>query len=295
MPAPGVRGDLRTFNVAVNAAFKSALQGKTASLSAQFTTEVNMTTRRVEFPIAGTVGPLREWKGSRIVQGIMRDSYSIVAKRFEKTIAIPVEDEEDDNLEVYMPAINMLAYQASAWKDQQVFSSIEANGLAYDGVAFFATTHQELGANASNYTAGANASWYIFDTTKPIKPIIWGNRVAPKLTPRTAPDDPNVFDKDEYIYGVRARGGPGYGLWQAARKQKTALDAPSFEAAVTAMRTRVDEQGESLDIVPNLVVVPPSLEFDALRLFGRNILATGEENIHNQGIKWLVANRLTGA
>jgi phage major head subunit gpT-like protein len=292
---PGVKGDLRTFNVAVNAAFKTVLQGSQASQSAAFTTEVSMSTKRLEFPIAGTVGPLREWKGSRIIQSIIRDAYEIVAKKFEKTISIPVEDEEDDNLDVYMPAIRMLAYQTGAWKDQQVFKALEQNGNGYDKVPFFSTTHQEGGLNASNYVAGASPAWYLFDTTKPIKPVIWGNRVPPKVTPRTSDSDTHVFDKDEYLWGVRARGGSGYGLWQGARKQKTALDAPNFEAAVTAMRSRVDEEGETLDITPNLLVVPPALEFDAQRLFGRNILTTGEENIHNGGMKWITCNRLTGA
>jgi phage major head subunit gpT-like protein len=27
------------------------------------------------------------------------------------------------------------------------------------------------------------------------------------------PDDENVFKRDEFLYGVRARGAAGYGLW----------------------------------------------------------------------------------
>jgi phage major head subunit gpT-like protein len=292
---PGIIKDLRTFNVAVNAIFKTALQGNTKDVSARFTTVIPMSTKKVEFPIAGSVGPLREWKGSRIIQSIMRNSYELVTKKFEKTISISREEEEDDNLDVYLPGMKTLANQTANWKSQQIHAAILANGLGYDDVAFFATTHPELGLNAANYTAGANPSWYVFDTTTPMQPFIWGERVAPKVTPRTAPDDPHVFDRDEYIWGVRARGGPGYGLWQGAYKSKTALDATNFEAVVTAMRARVDEQGESLDIQPNLVVVPASLEWDAQRLFGKTVLSGGEENIHKGGIEWIVSNRLTGA
>lgn len=291
----GVKGDLRTFNVAVNAAFKTALQGKTAQKYAEFTTVIPMSGKEVEFPIAGTVGPLREWKGSRIIKSVIRNSYRIKNKKFEKTISIPVEDQEDDNLDVYMPAINMLAYQCAAWRDQQVFKALEANGKAYDDVAFFATTHQEGGVNVSNFAAGANPAYYVFDLSKPVKPLLWGERLAPKITPKTAPTDDNVFDKDEFLWGARARGGAGYGLWQGAYKSKTALDAANFEAIVTAMRMRKDDEGESLDIEPMILLVPPQLEFDAKRLFGRSILNSGEENIHEGGIKWMVCNRLTGA
>lgn len=292
---PAVIKDLRTFSVAANAAFKTALQGNSGDQSAAFTTEVNMTTKRVEFPLIGTVGPLREWKGSRILKSLTRSAYEIVAKKFEKTITIPREDVEDDNLDLWMPAIRMLAQQAALWRAQQCFKALELNGNGYDDVAFFAATHPERGANVSNFTPGANPSWYVFDTTKEVKAILWGNRIPPALTPRTDPADPFVFDKDEYIYGARARGGAGYGLWQFAYKSKSTLDAANFESAVTAMRTRLDEEGESLDVTPSLVVVPPQLEFDAQRLFGRAQLSTGEENIHKDGIKWIVVNRLTGA
>jgi phage major head subunit gpT-like protein len=292
---PGVIKDLRTFSVAVNAAFKTALQGNSGDVSAAFTTLINMSTKKVEFPIAGNVGPMREWKGSRIITSIARTSYEIVAKKFEKTISIPVEAVEDDNLDVYMPAMRQLAVQVGRWRSQQIHLAIEANGLAYDDVAFFATTHQEQGANAANYTAGANPAWYVLDTSKPIQPFIWGEYIAPKVTPRTAPDDPHVFDRDEYIYGARARGGPGYGLWQSAYKSKTALDATNFESVVTAMRARRDDYNESLDITPDTLLIPPSLEWDAKRLFGRATTTDGAENIHEGGIKIIVSNRLTGA
>lgn len=292
----GVIRDLRTFAVAANAMFKTALVSSAAGdPTAPFTTTVNMTTKRVEFPIAGNVGPLREWKGSRIIKSVMRDAFEIVAKRFEKTISIKVEDLEDDNLDLYMPAINVLARQAARWRAQQMIKALEANGNGYDQVPFFGATHPERGVNVANYTPGANPAWYVFDTNLPVKPLIWGERKAPVLTPRTDPADPFVFDKDEHLWGVRARGGPGFGLWQGAYKSKAALDAPNFEAAVTQMRLRVDEEGENLDVNPVLVVVPPQLEFDAKRLFGRSTDSTGGDNIHEGGIQYVVINRLTGA
>ena len=82
---------------------------------------------------------------------------------------------------------------------------------------------------------------------------------------------------------------------QGAFRVKAPLNATNYEAASTAMRLRKDDVGETLDVTPSLIVVPPQLQWDAMRLFGRNILPQGEENIHQGGIKWIVANRLTGA
>ena len=289
----GVIKDLRTFSIAVNAAFKLALQGNSGSPIDELFTDINMTTKKVEFPIAGRVGPLREWKGSRIVSSVMRNSYEIVAKKFEKTISLPVEDQEDDNLDVYMPAIRTLAVQVANWKSQQGHKVIEANGLGYDGQPFFSASHPENGLSASNYQVGASPAWYMIDASKPIKPWIWGTRVAPTIKPKTADSDDNVFWRDELIWGARARGGGGYGRWQTAFKSKAALTGPNLEAAEAAMRSRADEQGESLDIVPTLVLVPPALKWDALRLFGPATIS-GSDNIYQNAYRVVVSNRLTG-
>lgn len=290
----GVIKDLRTFSVAVNAAFKLALQGDSGSPIADLFTDVNMTTKKVEFPIASSVGPMREWKGSRIVTSVMRNSYEIVAKKFEKTIALDVEDQEDDNLDIYMPAIRTLAVQLSNWKSQQGHKVIEANGNGYDDVPFFSSSHPENGLLASNYQAGASPAWYLIDASKPIKPWIWGTRVAPTIKPKTSDSDDNVFWRDQLVWGARARGGGGYGLWQSAFKSKAALTGPNLEAAEAAMRSRVDENGESLDMVPTLVLVPPALKWDAIRLFGPAVL-NGSDNIYQNAYRVVTSNRLTGA
>jgi phage major head subunit gpT-like protein len=292
---PITRNDLSTMYTAVTAAFLRGLQGRTPTLYEQFTTRMPMGTKTIEAPIAGTVGPLREWRGARIVQTIMRDAYRFTARKYEKTIAINRDDLEDDNVGVYMPAIEMLGVQTRLWPDQQVHKMLETNPKTYDGQPLFSASHPlPSGATASNYQAGGNDAWYLFDVSKPLKPMIWGERTAPDIVPRQDPADPHVFQFDEFLWGVRARGVAAPGFWQAAFKSKAALDSPNFEAAVTMMRTRADEQGENLGIEPTLLVVPPSREWDARRLFGRAVLNTGEENIHEGGIRWIVSNRLTG-
>lgn len=49
-------------------------------------------------------------------------------------------------------------------------------------------------------------NWYLFDTRKPIKPIIFQLREAPVFTYLMNPDHPNVFFNKEFIMGVEARG-----------------------------------------------------------------------------------------
>lgn len=56
-------------------------------------------------------------------------------------------------------------------------------------------------------------AWYLIDTSMPIRPIIWQLRSAPSMVTRFAENDPNVFERDMYQMGVRARGCAVPGLW----------------------------------------------------------------------------------
>lgn len=61
-------------------------------------------------------------------------------------------------------------------------------------------------------------TWFIFDTRKPIKPLLFQEREAPVFIPRINPADPSVFDKREFLYGVEARGNVGCSLpWLSLR------------------------------------------------------------------------------
>lgn len=68
--------------------------------------------------------------------------------------------------------------------------------------------------------ADAPKDWYLFDTTKPLKPFVYQDRRAPEFTHLTDPTAENVFFRKKYIYGVDARANAGYGLWFLALKAK---------------------------------------------------------------------------
>lgn len=291
----GVIKDLRTFSVAVSGIFKQALVGNSGNPIADLFTEVSGgNARELEFPITFGTGPMREWKGSRIVEGIKRSSYRMTTKKYEKTLGLEVEDEEDDNLDLYLPAIRTAAIQLQNWQSQQGHKAIEQNGLGYDDQPLFSASHPENGSLASNYQAGAGPAWYLIDASKPIKPWLWWTRVAPTLRPKTSPDDDNVFWRDQLIWGARARGGAGYGMWQYAFKSKAALTPANLEAAEQTMRDRQDDVGETLDVIPTILLIPRQLRWDARRILGPSTI-NGSDNIYKDEWRVIVSNRLTGA
>jgi len=74
--------------------------------------------------------------------------------------------------------------------------------------------YPELAASAG----GNDSSWYVFDTSRAVKPLVFVERSAPKFTFKNSDQDDNVFWDDEVVFGVRARGAAGYGpFWLAAK------------------------------------------------------------------------------
>lgn len=64
--------------------------------------------------------------------------------------------------------------------------------------------------------AGNDTAWYLLCTSKPLKPIIYQERKAPKFDALIDDKDENVFMRKQYLYGVHSRANAGYGFWQMA-------------------------------------------------------------------------------
>lgn len=58
--------------------------------------------------------------------------------------------------------------------------------------------------------------WYLFDTTKSLKPLILQDADDFELQTLKSVDDDFVVMNDAYFYGTRSRFGVGYGMWQLA-------------------------------------------------------------------------------
>lgn len=65
---------------------------------------------------------------------------------------------------------------------------------------------------------GSDTEWYLLDTTRPIRPLIFQQRQAPEMVALTNPSDEHVMMRNKFVYGVKARGAAGYGpFWLAAK------------------------------------------------------------------------------
>lgn len=88
---------------------------------------------------------------------------------------------------------------------------------------------QTLANGSSNITYGMcdyivsdqlsdDKSWYLFDTTRALKPLILQINKKVEFSGLDKPTDENVFMRDTFLYGIRTEDNAGYGLWQLALK-----------------------------------------------------------------------------
>ncbi|MHC1792018.1 Mu-like prophage major head subunit gpT family protein [Solidesulfovibrio sp.] len=241
---------------------------------------VPSTTAEEQYPWLADLDDLREWIGDRVVKALAVHSYAIRNKPFEQTIGVSRDAIEDDTFGTFGPRFAMLGDNARRHPDKLIFALLKA-GFAtpcYDGQYFFDTDHPvTIGGqtvSVSNFGGGAGISWFLLDTTRPVKPLIFQKRRDYNLVSLDRPTDERVFMRNEYLYGVDARVNVGFGFWQMAYGSKQTLDADSYAAARTAMQSLKNEAGSPLGIMPNLLVVPPALEGAARKLL-KNELTTG--------------------
>lgn len=111
-----------------------------------------------------------------------------------------------------------------------------------------------------------------------MRPMIWQERLPYEFQQMTETNNPHVFMQDEYVYGVRARVNAGFGLWQLAWGSKQPLNPANYAIARAAMQNMKGDGGRILGVMPNVLVVPPSLETDARTLLKAATSATGASN-----------------
>ena len=224
-----------------------------------------------------------------MLKNLAAHGYTLKNKTFEDTIKVKRTDVEDDNYGIYGPLMTELGRAAGEHPDELIFSLLAAgfSTACYDGQFFFDTDHPVKNpdgteTSVSNFGGGAEAPWFLLDTGRAIKPLIFQQRIPYGFTQLSAETDENVFMRDEYLYGVRARVNAGFGLWQWAYASKQPLTPDNYAAARQAMQELKGDEGRPLGIKPDTLVVPPALEKDALRLVNNALTVVSGAAVSNE-------------
>lgn len=248
--------------------------------------EVPSSTRENDYRWMTMLPKMREWLGDRVIYNLEAEGYKIVNKSFEETIGVQRPDIEDDQYGVYNPMMSEMGRAAAEHPDELVWDLVK-NGFSqtcFDGQFFFDTDHPVLDENGSetsvsNFAGGAGTPWFLLDTSKAVMPFIYQRRRAAQFVNLDNLDDPNVFHRNEFLYGVDGRWNAGYGLWQLAYASKEDLTKANYMAARAAMRQMKGDYGRPLRVRPTLLVVPSSLEQSALEVLKAERDAQGATNV----------------
>ncbi|GAB5378970.1 MAG: Mu-like prophage major head subunit gpT family protein [Aliiglaciecola sp.] len=239
----------------------------------------------------------REWIGDRVLKSMKEHAYAIVNKDFESTISVDRNDIEDDNLGVYSPLMTEMGYAASVFPDELVFPLLKAGftTTCYDGQYYFDTDHP---VNAEVDGSGADTSysnviddpgyvgqpWFLMDTSRSLKPLIFQERKSAAFTAMDNPNDESVFMSKVFRYGVDCRCNVGFGFWQMAVGVKKALDHATVWEAIKLMRSFKADGGRPLGLGKNkLTLVVPASEYEkALQLNNREQVSDGVTTVSNE-------------
>lgn len=280
---------LATIFTAFRTEFRGAFAGATPDW-ARIATKINSTGATEDYSWLSEWPAIREWIGERLLKELSAQKYSVTNKPYETTIRVKRDNIEDDQLGIYSPMFQELGRATGMHPDELVFAllALGYTEKCYDGQPFFDDEHPVAGANVSNIGGGAGTAWYLLDTTRSLKPLIYQERRAFDLVALDNPTDPNVFFRGEYIYGVDGRFAAGFGFWQMAFSSKQTLDGTAYAAARSAMMSYKSDEGRPLGIRPNLLVVPPSLEGKARQLLNAEQIS-GTDNEWKGTAELLVA------
>lgn len=276
--------NLAILNQAFSGAFRGALTG-TTPMWGQAATLVPSTAAETKYAWLGQITRFREWIGERHIQSLAVHDYAIKNKTFENTVSIGREEIEDDQYGVYTPVIQQLGQDAAQHPDELVFNLLNAafTTPCYDGQYFFDTDHPvgTPGAqvSVSNFQGGAGAAWFLLDTTKVIKPLLYQKRRDYAFTAKTSLTDDNVFSRNEFVWGADGRGNAGLGLWQLAYASKQTLDVNSYADARASHQSLRGDNGKPLAIRSAELWVPPNLEQAALEVVQAERFANGATNV----------------
>ena len=267
--------------------FKKNFEDAKGEAPAQYTkiaTVIKSTTKSNTYGWLGKFPSLRKWVGDRVIESMKAHGYQIVNEDFEATVGVDRNDIEDDELGIYAPMFAEMGRSAGIHPDELCFGLLGAGFTTpcYDGQYFFDTDHPVypkadgtgtpvLSANVVVDAGYQGEPWFLLDTSRALKPVIFQDRKSPQLIAMTKIDDEAVFTRKEFRYGVDCRDAAGFGFWQLAFANKRALTPDNLWDAYSKMREFQADGGRKLGVKATMLVVHPSLEKLATQMLEREL------------------------
>lgn len=279
-----------------NAAFRRGFEG-VASTYQQVAMVVPSTSDAENYGWLKDLPGVREWIGQRQYNNLEATVAQLKNRKWEHTIAVKRDNVEDDKLGMYANLFAIQGEIVARHPDDLVWGLLAQgfNTKGFDGQYFFDTdhlSHSRAGVETSwgNTGGGTGAPWFLMDLSRAyMKPLIFQERRKPQFVSRTRPDDPRVFDMDEFVYGADARYNAGFGFHQLAYGSRQALDADTYDAARQRLAGQFRPDGSPLGVRGTHLVVGASNEAAARELLEAERNVAGASNIWRGSAQLIVS------
>jgi len=278
--------NMRILTTGVQSVYQSAINTYTPTvINGRIATPTTSATTEEMYAWLGQSTGFREWLGDRVIQNLALHDYRIKNRKFENTVSIKVDAISDDQYGVYNPMFQQLGKDAAEHPDILVFNLLQTAGtaLCYDGKPFFSTNHPGVDANRkkttySNDMGGDGPTWYLACTNQILKPLILQKRRDYQFKAMVNFDNPEVFLRDEFTFGVDGRSNVGFGLWQTMVRSQQPLNPANYALARAQMMSFLRDNGQPWNFVPDLAIVGPSNEGAAVTISrGELVIAVAGE------------------
>ena len=296
--------NLNDFHQTLSTAFFDALAAAPPAEWSRIAMRMGSSSSRNTYPFLGETSSMREWLGSRIATQMESFRYSIENRKFEKTMTALRDELMDDAtglISVYGSRAAAMARAVAVHPDELVMATLASgNSLAcFDGQNFFDTDHVHgvrdnstgivTQTTVSNDMGGSSPSWYLFDTSKAIMPLIYQVREAPVFNAMLDLNSYHVFNTHEFTWGAFCRDAAGFGLWQSAVKSSQPITEANYLAARIRMQSFNNYEGRNMGMNPTLLVTPRgSIQDDAKKLFTLDYLSVTGGSTQNNYLKGAV-------
>jgi len=270
-----------------NGAFRAGLATQKAkSQWMRVAMETKSMSSEEQYDWIGDMPMLREWIGERHVRAMAQHDYAIKNRDFELTIAVSRNDIDDDKYGVYGARFEAMGASSMVHYDELVFGLLKKSfsTLCYDGQYLVDTDHPVIAkdgtvSSVSNDGGGTGTAWFLVDSSNIFRPLVLQIRKSGEnIVRRDQDQDDPVWERNEIEYGIHCRDNVGTGFWQTIYGSKQALTVDSYKAARSAMQSLKADHGRVLGIMPDLLVVPPSLEDEGRTILISETNAAGASN-----------------
>lgn len=237
--------NMRDLHRTVIGAFRDAFHKAPEVEWTKFATLIRSSSSSNLMPFLKATDGMREWLGDATFDQLASGRYAIENRKFQKGLKVErdqVKDDADGGAGLYSSLAAIHASACASHPDELVIGEVLANGetlLCHDGQPFFDNSHPNQngdgGVQDNLIGSGGPAAWYLFDTSHPIKPLIYQLREGLTFDSLADMTSDHAFKTHEFLYNAWIRDSAGFGPWFTAVKSLSTFDETSFKAARNAL------------------------------------------------------------